>query len=127
MPTLETTLRNAIADAIDAAVNTGAGTAQFKLETSGDVEVAAFDLQNPAFDAGGTGGAGVIQAQGTPLSDTNADGGTIAKGSLYDRGSNKLLEAAAATSGQEVTVSSTTVSAGETVNLTSLTITVPAS
>lgn len=124
MPTLETTMRNAIADAIDARVNTGSGTAQFVLETSADAEVAAFNLQNPAF---GNAAAGVIAAQGTPLTDSDAAGGEIAQASLYDRDAAKLLEAAAATSGQEVTVSSTTVGVGETVNLTSLTLTVPAS
>lgn len=120
---LTTTARNALADAFDAAVNTGSGTATAKLETSGDVEVATFDLQNPAF---GNAATGVITLQGTPLQDTSATGGTIAQLSIYSRNNDKLSESQAATSGQEVTVSSTTVGAGETVNLTSLTVTVPA-
>lgn len=124
MAVLETGARNALADALDAYVNTGAGTAQFKLETSGDVEVAAFDLQNPAF---GNAATGVITLQGTPLQDTSAAGGTVAQASLYNRNATKVLESVAATSGQEVTVSSLTVGVGETVTLTSLTITQPAS
>lgn len=124
MPVLETNARNAVADAIDALVNTGAGTATFDLETSGDAEVASFDLQNPAFGAANTG---VITLEGVPLQDTNAAGGTVAQGSIYNRNGDKVLEAAAATSGQEITVSSTTVGAGETVTLTALTITCPAS
>lgn len=124
MAVLETGARNALADALDAYVNTGAGTATFKLETSGDVEVASFDLQNPAF---GNAATGVITLQGVPLQDTSAAGGTIAQASLYNRNATKVLESVAATSGQEVTVSSTTVGAGETVTLTSLTITQPAS
>lgn len=127
MPTLETNARNAVVDGIDALVNTGAGTATFDLETSGDVEVASFALQNPAFDAGGTGGAGVITLQGVPIQDTSAAGGTVAQASIYNRNGDKVLEAVAATSGQEVTVSSTTVGVGETVTLTALTITCPAS
>jgi hypothetical protein len=124
MPTLETGTRNALADAFDAHVNTGAGTATFKLETSGDVEVASFDLQNPAF---GSASSGVITLAGVPIQDTSAAGGTVAQASLYNRNADKVCEAVAATSGQEVTVSSTTVGVGETVSLTALTVTVPAS
>lgn len=124
MPTLETNARNAAADAIDALVNTGAGTATFDLETSSDVEVASFALSNPAF---GNASSGTITLADTPIQDTSAAGGTIAQGSLYNRNGDKVLEAAAATSGQEITVSSVTVGVGETVTLTSLTITVPAS
>jgi hypothetical protein len=111
-------------DALDAYVNTGSGTATFDLETSGDAEVATFALENPAF---GAASSGVITLAGTPIQDTDAAGGTIAQASLYNRDGTKVLESVAATSGQEVTVSSTSVSAGETVTLTSLTITQPAS
>lgn len=121
---LETIARNALADAFDALVNTGSGTATLKLETSGDAEVATFDLQNPAF---GNATTGVITAAGTPIEDSSATGGTVAQGSLYNRNDDKVCEAAAATSGQPITVSSTTIGAGESVTLTSLTVTVPAS
>jgi hypothetical protein len=122
VPVLQTGARDAISDALDAYVNTGAGTATFKLETSGDVEVASFDLQNPAF---GASSSGVITLAGVPLQDTSAAGGTVAQASLYNRNATKVLEAVAATSGQEVTVSSTTVGVGETVTLTALTVTTP--
>lgn len=124
MPTLETAARNALADAFDAYVNTGAGTAAAKLESSADAEVAAFSLSNPAF---GAASSGVITLSGTPLEDTSAAGGTIEHLSIYNRNGDKVCEAAAATSGAEVTVSSTEVAAGEAVTLTSLTITQPAS
>lgn len=122
MPVLETTLRNDLADAFDDAVNTGSGTATFVLETSADAEVATFELQNPAF---GAASSGVITLQGTPLEDSDAAGGTVAQASLYDRDGTKLCESVAATSNEEVTVSSTTVGVGETVTLTSMTVTVP--
>lgn len=124
MPVLETATRNALADAFDTLVNTGAGTATFKLETSADAEVASFDLQNPAF---GAASSGVITLAGVPLQDTSAAGGTVAQASIYNRNGDKVCESVAATSGQEVTVSSTTVGVGETVSLTALTVTVPAS
>src|SRR5210317_1930393 len=125
--TLETSVRNAMADAIDATVNTGAGTATFKFETVGDAEVAAVNLQNPAFDDAGTGGAGVIQLQGTPLQDTTAAGGTIEHFSIYDRNAAKVLEGTVASpSGGDVNITSLTVAANDTVELTSFSITVPA-
>lgn len=121
---LETATRNALADAFDALVNTGAGTANLKLETSGDVEVATFDFQNPAF---GNAATGVITLQGVPLQDTSATGGTVAQGSIYNRNGDKVSESPAATSGQEITMSSLVVGVGETVTLTALTVTQPAS
>ena len=121
---LETVLRNVLGDAIDAEINTGAGTAQLKFETSGDAALATIDLQNPAF---GAAAAGVITLQGTPLSDTNASAGTVAQASIYDRDATKQLEMTVGTGAQEITISSTAIGAGDTVQLTSLTITVPAS
>ena len=121
---LETGLRNALADAIDVQINTGAGTAELRFETTGDVEVATEALQNPAF---GAAAAGVITCQGTPIEDTNATGGTVGQFSIYDRDGTKQLEGTVATAGADINISSTGVGAGDTVRLTSLTITVPAS
>lgn len=121
--TLETNLRNALADAIDDLVNTGGGTAQFKFETSGDVAVATINLANPAFGAAATG---VITLASVPLSDTNAAGGTVAQFSIYNRAGTKVLEGTSATSGSDCNITSTSVAATETVTLTSFTITVPA-
>lgn len=122
--TLETNARNALADAFDSLVNTGDGTATLKLETSGDQEVATFNLQNPAF---GSAVNGVITLQGTPLTDGSATGGTVEHGSIYNRNGDKVAEAAAGTSDAEITMSSLTIGEGEEVTLTSLTVTVPAS
>ncbi len=121
---LETVLRNVLADAIDTEVNTGAGTATLVFETSGDVEVATIDLQNPAF---GAAAAGVITLQGVPLSDTSATGGTTVQASLEDRDGTKQLEMTVGTSGTEIIISSTVIAATDQVDLNSLTITVPAS
>ena len=121
---LETALRNILADAIDTEVNTGAGTATFVFETSGDVAVATINLQNPAF---GNAVTGTITLQGTPLSDTNAAGGTIAQGSCYDRDGTKQWENTVGTSGTEIIITSTVVAATETVTKTSYSVAVPAS
>ena len=121
---LETALRNVLADAIDNEINTGAGTATFVFETSGDVEVATINLQNPAFGAAATG---VITLQGVPLSDSSATGGTIVQASVFDRDTTKQFELTVGTSGTEIIISSTVIGATDQVDLTALTVTVPAS
>lgn len=121
---LETALRNILADAIDNEINTGAGVATFVFETSGDVEVATIDLQNPAF---GAAAAGVITLAGVPLSDTSATGGTTVQASVFDRDVSKQFELTVGTSGTEIIISSTLIGATDQVDLTALTITVPAS
>ena len=121
--TLETVLRNVLADAIDNEMNTGAGSSDMRLETSGDVEVATIVFQNPAF---GTAATGVITLNGVPLSDTNATGGTVAQFSLYDRDGTKQLEGVVQVTGADLDLSSLSVGATDTVELTSFTITVPA-
>lgn len=121
---LETALRNVLADAIDAEVNTGAGIATFVFETVGDVEVATIDLQNPAF---GAAAAGVITLAGVPLSDLSATGGTTVQASVFSRTPTKQFELTVGTSGTEIIISSTVIGATDQVDLTALTITVPAS
>jgi hypothetical protein len=121
--TLETNLRNALADAIDDLVNTGAGTATFVFQTGADVEVATINLQNPAF---GAAAAGVITLAGVPLSDASATGGTTSQFSIFNRNGTKVLEGTVATSGADCNITSTVIAATEVVELTSFTITVPA-
>lgn len=121
--TLETSLRNVLADAITGELDTGATFAQMLLETSGDVEVATIVFQNPSF---GSASTGVITLNGVPLSDTNATGGTVAQFSLEDRDGTKALEGVVQVSGADLDLSSLSVGATDTVELTSFTITVPA-
>lgn len=121
---LETVLRNVLADAIDNEINTGVGTAELRFETSADAEVATISLQNPAF---GSAAAGVITLAGVPLSDLSATGGTTAQASIYDRDATKQLEMTVGTAATEIIISSTVIGATDQVDLTALTITVPAS
>lgn len=120
--TLATTMRNAIADAADTLIGT---TATLEFQTSGDVEVATLTLGNPAFGAAATG---VITLSGTPLSDTSATGGTMAKFKLKSGGTTDQITGTVGTSGQDINFpGGLTVGAGDTVTLTSFTITCPAS
>ncbi len=121
--TLETGLQNDLANQIDDSVNTGGGTANMKFENAADVELATINFQNPAF---GGAAAGVITLQGTPLEDNNTDAGTIEHFSIYARSGTKQLEGTVALAGGDINITSLLIASGETLELTSFSITVPA-
>lgn len=120
--TLETGLRNDLANQIDDSVNTG-GAGNLKFETAGDVEVATINFQNPAF---GAAVSGVITLLGTPLEDSNADAGTIEHFSIYAGSTTKQLEGTVLVAGGDINITSLVIASGDTVELTSFSITVPA-
>jgi hypothetical protein len=120
--TLETGLRDDLANQIDDSINTG-GAGNLKFETSGDVEVATINFQNPAFGAAATG---VITLQGTPLEDSNADAGTIEHFSIYAGSTTKQLEGVVLVAGGDINITSLVIASGDTIELTSFSITVPA-
>lgn len=120
--TLATAMRDAIANAVDTEIGT---TATIEFQTSGDVEVATISLGNPAF---GASSSGVITMTGQPLQDTNATGGTMAKFRIKSGGTTDKITGAVGTSGSDINFAGgLTVGAGDTVELTSFTITCPAS
>lgn len=120
--TLETAMRDAISNAVDTEVGT---TATLEFQTSVDVEVATLTLGNPAFGASSTG---AIALSGTPLSDTTATGGVMAKFRIKSAGTTNKIAGVVGTSGQDINFAGgLTVGAGDTVTLTSFTITCPAS
>jgi len=121
---LETALRNALADAIDTSFNVS-GPGDLVFETVGDVAVATLaSVQNPAF---GAASAGVITLLGVTLSDSSAAGGTTVQFSGYDGAAAKQWELTVGVAATEIIISSTVVAATDQVDLTALTITVPAS
>ena len=120
--TLATTMRSAIADAVDATIGT---TATLELQDSGNTEIATISLANPAF---GNAASGVITLEGVPLSDTNATGGTMAKFQIKSGGSTVQISGTVSTTGADINFSGgLVVGAGDTVTITALTITCPAS
>jgi hypothetical protein len=118
-----TALRDVIANALDDDINTSPpGTLEF--ETAADAEVATITFQNPAFGAAATG---VLTMAGQPLTDASATGsGTpVAQFSIYDGVPLKILEGTVQTSGGDINITSLTIAATESVELTTFTITVP--
>ncbi len=123
--TLETIARDELANALDTIIN--AGTApELVFETSGDVEVATIILN--ATNAFGAAATGVITMTGQPLSDASATGGVTVQFSVYQNvsQSGKVLEGSVGTSGTDIIISSTTIGATDTVELTTMTFTMPA-
>jgi hypothetical protein len=123
MATLETLSRNAAVNGVVDLIDAQAASGTLVCETATDAAVATLTFANTAFGAatGGTATANAI------ASDTNATGGTIAQVSFYDATGGKILEATAATSGQDFTFSSLVVGSGDTVSVSSCTVTQPAS
>ena len=120
--TLATTMRDAIADAVDTRIGT---TATLEFQTAASAEVATITLGNPAFGASSTG---TITMTGQPLSDTTATGGVMTKFVIKSGGTTTEITGTVSTSAADINFAGgTTVGAGDTVTLTSFTITCPAS
>jgi len=119
-----TTVRNDMADAVDARINTGAGTAVFEL-LDGATVCASFNLQDPAH---GAAASGVITLQGTPLTDASADNtGTLDGFQIKDQDGNVHISGSLTGSGGggDLEADSVSVTAGQQVDLTSFTWTAP--
>lgn len=121
--TLATAARNAACDAIVDLVDGGTGAGNLVIRTSGDVEVATLAMSATAFGAASSGTA----TAATITDDTSATGGTAAKFTLEDGDATTILTGAVGTSGSDLNLSSTTIGAGDTVSVSSFTVTVPAS
>ena len=76
-------LRTILADAVDAHVNTGAGTAVLRLR-DGTTTIVDFALANPAF---GGAVAGVIALSGTPIDATAGAAGDVDNFQIVNRNS----------------------------------------
>lgn len=116
-----TSVRNALADLVVDLIDAGAGAGYLEFQTSGDVEVATITFGDPAF---GAASSGTATANAT-TEDSNATGGTIAKFRIFDSDSNEVLAGACGTSGSDINLTSLTIAATETVELTSLTYSAP--
>ena len=123
---LTTTLRNTLADAIDDAVNSGAGTSTAKFQNAG--QTATYATCNLSATAFGAAATGVITLAGTPT-DTSASAGTTTRLGFYDGATSPNLVFTLSVDDQgtpDVTISNNQLQLGDQVEISSLTITVPA-
>ena len=123
--TLQTVIRDALSNEIDNEINAGLTETGGKMviETTGDAEISLHRFDATAFNASSTG---VITLQSTPIDDTSAIAGIAAQFSLSDRNNVKVLEGVVQVTGADLDLSSLSVGGGDTVSLTSFTITTPA-
>lgn len=118
-----TAVRSGIADFVVDQLDEGTPPGHLVFNTSGDVEVATLTFSNTAFGAASSG----VATAAAITSDTSATGGTIAKAVMQNAaGTAKINCSATATGGGgDIELSSVTISAGQTVSITSLTYTAP--
>lgn len=125
--TLTTTARNAACDAIVDLCDLGTTdpNGDLVIRSGADAEVAILALSDPAFGDAATGTA----TANAISDDTNATGGTADDFILQDRDNTEVLEGSvtATGGGGDLELSSVTISGGDTVSVSSLTVTVPAS
>ena len=91
--------RNAMADAVDAQVNTGSSDASgdfVMIDSGGPTDLVGIVLQEPAF---GSAAAGVITLAGTPLSNTATGTGTADTFEMRDRNNAVVIDGTVTASG----------------------------
>ena len=120
-----TAVRNSIADGVVDQLDLGTTNAagQLVLRTAASAEVATLPFSNPAFGAAASG----VATANAITDDTNATGGTTDRATLEDRDETTIINCSvgATGSGEDIELSSTTITAGDTVQITSLTYTAP--
>ena len=114
--------KNAAIDAITALINVGgAGTLVFA--TGADVEVATLTFNATAF---GAAAAGVATANTiTPDSSATGNASAVDKFIVKSGAGTEIFRGSVGTAGADINLSTTTIDAGDTVSLSTLTYTGP--
>lgn len=123
--TLSTTARNAACDAVVDLIDVGTTDANgdIMIMTSADAEVATLAFANPAFGAAVNG----VATANTIQPDTTATAGTAALFKFQNRNNVEVLRGTVGTSGADLNLSSLNIGAGDTISISSFTVTMPAS
>jgi len=132
MPTLTAAARSVACDAIVGLLDAGDSAGRLIVTTvdgGTGTTLATITLNDPAFGAASSGVATADLTGG--LSDTSADAtGTAAGFALQSVNSGTpttVISGDVGTSGTDIIIDNTSITSGQTVNLTALTVTVPAS
>jgi hypothetical protein len=114
-----TATRNGLADYVVDQLDGGT----LEIQTSGGTEVATLTFGTPAFGAatGGTATANAI------TQDSSATGGTAARAQLKNSGGTAIVQCSvtATGGGGDITLSTVTIAASDTVSISSLTYSAP--
>lgn len=119
--------RNALLDAIDTVINTGAGTAVMEMQLSNGTEVATLPLNNPAFGAAAAG-VMALDTVSADVKDTSATGNVsnVSKFVIKDRDGNVVITGTLASDGTgDINLNSTLIAAGAVVQIDSFSLTAP--
>lgn len=123
MPTLDTATRNAIVDCVSGLIDAGGG-GDLVFETSGDVEVATCPFSADSFPAASSGSA----TANSITDDSSATGGTIDHVMVVSGTPADVMNCSIDTDSlSEFQISSLTISAGDTVSVSSMVLSCPAS
>lgn len=123
---ISTTIRNAMADAFVDAIDTGTADAAgaFNGYTASHATL-LFECacSNPAFGAASSG-----TATASAISDDSSanDTGTAAAGRIQDRDNATVADFTISTSGADLNLNTVSITSGDTVSITSATVTQPA-
>lgn len=122
MPLLNTAARNAACNGVVDLIDAGASAGALVFRSAASAEVATLPFSDPAFGNAATG----VATASAITSDTSATGGTTDRATLEDSDANAYVTASVGTSGEDINLSSVVIGAGDTVSMTSLTVTMPA-
>lgn len=115
---VRSSLANLVVDLLDA--GSGAGTLEF--QASNDAEVATCTFGDPAFGAASSG----VATANAITEDSSATGGTTTKFVAEDSDGNPCFLGSVGTSGEDINLSSVTLSVNDELGISSLTYTAAA-
>ena len=116
-------VKEAIATAVLTEIDEDAGAGALVIQTSADATLASLALADPA---GTVSAAGVLTFDTTPALSATASGtGTATKFKITDNSGDEKLYGSVGTSGEDINLSSVSITSGDTVSISTLTYTAP--
>lgn len=125
MATLPNASRQVLCDALVDLVDGGTGAGYMEFQTAANGALVQITFSDPAF--GNASATGVATMASAPKSGTATGTGTIDHGHFFDSAATEVLQFTVGTSGAEVNLSSLSINTSDNLEISSLTVTQPAS
>lgn len=126
--TMTTAARNAAANAVVDLIDAGAGAGTLELKSAASTVAGVNEVATLTFSATAFGAAVAGVATAAAITDdTSATGGTAGYATAFDSDGNAVFQCLVGTSGSDINLSSVVIGAGDTVSISALTYTQPAS